>query len=75
MPNGDINPVRKSVFSSATPSPSASRSRTILLGLGVTAPAFFMNRPWKKPLMPSDLPLGLGGALVSATRMSPLGRR
>ena len=73
MPNGELRPVMNAVRVSATPSPLASRRSVMRLALGVTAPAFFMKNFITAPLMP--LPSsGLGGALVSATSTSPLGR-
>src|SRR6185295_7876923 len=73
MPNGECNPCRQMVFISAMPSPSLYRSSVIRLALGVPAPAramtFFMTQPLT-PLRSS----GLGGAFVSATSTSPLGR-
>ncbi len=72
MPNGEFSPCRKTLRVSATPSPSASRSKVIRLALGTPAPAFFMISFVMKALMP--LPSsGLGGALLSATSTSPLG--
>jgi hypothetical protein len=67
-------------LTSATPSPSASRSRVMRLALGTPAPARPMTLPMTQlrtlatgPLPPSLLPSGLGGALLSATSTSPLG--
>ena len=61
------------VFSSATPSPSASRNSVMRFALGVTDPAVFMNSFCMNPRMP--LPSsGFGGAFVSATSTSPFGR-
>ena len=72
MPNGELSPVRKAVFTSATPSPLVSRSKVMRLALGTPAPARFISSFIATPLMP--LPSsGLGGALVSATSTSPLG--
>src|SRR3990167_4228204 len=71
MPNGRFRPVAKSVFISATPSPSASRSRTILFGLGPEAPAF---RCRAFAIQPSMLLAGLVSVVASETRTSPLGR-
>jgi hypothetical protein len=45
MPKGERRPVRKGVFTSATPSPSASRSRVIRSALGTPAPARFITSP------------------------------
>src|SRR5215475_13583399 len=73
MPNGEFNPSRNTVLVSATPSPSASRSRVMRLALGTPAPAqlcTFLNTAPLTPLMPAEF----GGAFVSATRTSPLGR-
>ncbi len=59
-------------LNSATPSPSASRSRVMRLAEGVAAPA----RPSSQPITTSVIPaFGRGGELDSATRMSPLGSR
>lgn len=63
----------KRVRISATPSPSASRSRVMRLADGTPAPARFMTHCMTRPLMPW-LPCGLGGALLSATSTSPLGK-
>jgi hypothetical protein len=72
MPKGDFNPSMNCVRCSATPSPSASRSNTMRLALGTDAPASFINCLRTSALMP--LPSsGRSGALVSATRTSPLG--
>ena len=72
MPYGECRSLMKTSRTSATPSPFASRSSVMRFALGVTEPARFMNSFWKKPRTP--LPSsGLGGALVSATRTSPLG--
>ena len=43
MPKGEFSPCRKTLRVSATPSPSASRSRVMRLALGTPAPAFFMT--------------------------------
>ncbi|WP_308238227.1 hypothetical protein [Phenylobacterium sp. J367] len=75
MPNGCFRPVAKSVRVSATPSPSASRSRTILFGLGLAEPTFFISIFWKKPRIPwLDLPALLGSDALSAASTSPFGR-
>ncbi len=72
MPNGELMPSRKTVFVSAVPSPSASRSSEIRFGLGVPAPACFITSFMIQPFTP--LPSsGFGGALVSATSTSPFG--
>jgi len=72
MPNGEFNASMKTVFVSATPSPSASRSSTMRLAVGAPAPAFFCTDFITLPLSPLASS-GLGGALVSATSTSPLG--
>ena len=72
MPNGDARSVRKAVRNSATPSPSASRSRLMRLALGVAAPAFFIVRFMNHARRPF-FSAGFGGALVSATSTSPFG--
>src|SRR5688572_14987551 len=72
MPNGEFNPVRNAVLSSATPSPFASRSSVMRLAEGTAAPALAWNFFMALPLMP--LPCsGRSGALVSATSTSPFG--
>ena len=73
MPNGELRPVMNAVRVSATPSPLASRSNVMRLALAVAPPAFFMKNFIMAPLMPFPSS-GLGGALVSATSTSPLGR-
>src|SRR5215510_14053904 len=73
MPNGDIRFDRKTVRVSATPSPSASRSSVIRLALGTPPPAFLWYFLKNHPFRPV-LSLGRGGAFVSATSTSPLGR-
>src|SRR5687767_3266038 len=72
MPKGETRFCRKLVFSSAMPSPSASRSRVIRLGLGTPPPAFFITDSMTLPLRPLTPPFP-GGPLVSATSTSPLG--
>jgi len=72
MPNGDIRSARNTSRTSATPSLSASRSRVMRFALGVAAPAFFIVR-FMNQLRRPFFSAGLGGALVSATRTSPLG--
>ncbi len=72
MPKGEFSPCSRADRVSATPSPSASRSSTIRLGLGVPEPAVFMIRPMKKPRIPSDR--FFAGPSVSATSTSPFGR-
>ncbi len=57
---------------SATPSPSASRSSVMRFALGTPAPALAITCFMTQPLMP--LPSSFGGAFVSATSTSPLGR-
>jgi hypothetical protein len=72
MPNGALRSFRKTVRTSATPSPSASRRSVMRFALGTAPPAFFWYRLKNQPLMP--LPSsGRGGALVSATSTSPFG--
>src|SRR3989344_3161413 len=74
MPKGCLSPLAKLVLVSATPSPSASRIRTIRLALGLAEPTFFMSIFWKKPLIPwFDLPALLGSVADSAARTSPFG--
>ena len=46
MPKGEFRPFRNTVFTSATPSPSASRSRVMRLALGTAAPARACTLPW-----------------------------
>jgi hypothetical protein len=72
MPKGEFNPSRNTERVSATPSPSASRSRVMRLALGTAAPAFFMMAFIARPLRPF-MSSGRGGAFVSATSTSPLG--
>ena len=73
MPKGELSPVRNSVLISATPSPFASRSSVMRLADGTTDPALVMNFFMIAPRIP--LPSsGRGGAAVSATSTSPLGR-
>src|SRR3954469_22735062 len=73
MPKGELNPSRKAVRVSAMPSPSASRRRVMRLALGWLEPARRISSLMTQPLIP--LPSsGLGGASVSATSTSPLGR-
>ena len=69
---GRIQSVKRPVRVSATPSPSASRSSVMRLALGTAAPARSHDQAHHPALdaLPSS---GLGGALVSATRTSPLG--
>ncbi len=75
MPNGRVRPWANSMRLSATPSPSESRSRKILLGLGLAEPTFFINIFWKKPLIPwFDLSAADGSDADSATSTSPFGR-
>jgi hypothetical protein len=52
MPKGECRPLRKTVRTSATPSPSASRSSVMRLALGTAAPAFAITLPMIQPLMP-----------------------
>jgi hypothetical protein len=73
MPKGELRPERNVDFSSATPSPSASRKSVMRLGLGTPAPmshstTFFGISP--RPRLPS----GFFGVLLSATSTSPFGR-
>jgi hypothetical protein len=74
MPNGECNPCRKTVRNSATPSPSASRSKVMRLALGTDDPATvitcFMTHFFKPPPASSS---GRGGRFVSATSTSPFG--
>ena len=73
MPKGELRLLRNTVRTSALPSPSTSRSKVIRLADGTPAPARPMTHFMTVPLMP--LPSsGLGGALLSATSTSPLGR-
>src|SRR3954464_993828 len=72
MPKGELSPLRNVARVSATPSPSASRSKVMRLALGTPDPAFFWNSLKKNPLIPRPS-LGRTGPLVSATRTSPLG--
>ena len=76
MPKGEVSPLRKTVFVSAVPSPSASRSRLMRSALGVSPdPARDITSPSTQPRSPPFLSLGLAGAWDSATSTSPLGRR
>ncbi len=63
----------KDVRSSATPSPSASRSSVMRFALGTAEPARFIAAFIALPfrLFPSS---GRSGAAVSATSTSPFGR-
>src|SRR4051812_19076150 len=62
----------KTLLTSATPSPLASRNSVMRLALGTLAPALRMARCVAQALIP--LPSsGFGGALLSATSTSPLG--
>ncbi len=63
--------VRRVKRCSAAPSPSPSRSSTILSGEGPPAPTRPMNSFMKKVVTP--LPPSRGGELVSATSTSPFG--
>ena len=72
MPNGEFSPVMNGVFSSATPSPSASRSSVMRLADGTPAPTRPISTRITQPVIPPPL---RGGELVSATSTSPLGRR
>ena len=59
---------------SATPSPSASRSRKIRFGLGFADPTFFIRSFWKKPLIPwFDLSAIETWDALSAASTSPFG--
>src|SRR5882672_3782248 len=71
MPNGDLRSCRNTLRFSATPSPSASRNRTIRLGLGTRAPARAISLPCTQERTPLDG--SVPGELVSATSTSPLG--
>src|SRR3979411_1378393 len=73
MPNGECRPSINTLLVSATPSPSASRSRVMRFGLATPAPARPSTIFVIQPLMPL-VSSGFGGALVSATSTSPLGR-
>src|SRR5205085_2135446 len=72
MPNGECRFSMNGTCTSATPSPFASRSSVMRSADGTPAPASFWNFFIILPLkvLPSS---GLSGALVSATRTSPLG--
>jgi hypothetical protein len=73
MPNGECRLSSSTERVSAMPSPSASRSSMIRLADGTAPPAFFWKRLKNQPLIPL-LSSGFGGAFVSATSTSPLGR-
>ena len=74
MPNGDVRLAANTDRTSAWPSPSASRRRVMRSALGTAAPAFFMKKAMILPFRPSNSSRsGRFGALVSATRTSPLG--
>ncbi len=72
MPIGELRPVRNTERVSATPFPSASRSKVMRLALGTAAPAYFMPIFINQPMMPRSIS-GCGGASVSATSTSPFG--
>ena len=74
MPNGEFRFSRKTDFTSALPSPSASRSRVMRLALGGAAPALAITLPMILPRTPSrSSRSGRFGAFVSATSTSPFG--
>ena len=73
IPEGESRPVRSVCRSSATPSPFASRSNTSLLGDGTEAPARANSRPAIQLVTALPPVTTRDGALLSATRMSPLG--
>ena len=73
MPKGELRFSNKAVRVSATPSPSTSRSSVMRLALGTPAPARFITSFIAQALMPLA-PSGRGGALLSATSTSPLGK-
>ncbi len=72
MPNGEFSASMNTVFVSAMPSPSASRSSTMRLAVAAPAPALFITAFMTAPVSPFASS-GLGGELVSATSTSPLG--
>ena len=72
MPNGELRFCKNNVRNSTRPSPSASRSKVMRFADGTPAPARPITHFMTMPLIP--LPSsGLAGALLSATRTSPLG--
>ncbi|MNI44721.1 hypothetical protein D3C73_991120 [compost metagenome] len=75
MPKGEVRPPRKTVFVSAVPSSSASRSRVMRSALGRSPdPARAITNPSIQPRRPPFFSFGLAGAWDSATSTSPLGR-